>query len=436
MQVSQQMEKIVSLCKRRGFIFPSSEIYGGFAGFWDYGPLGTEMKNKIKSLWWKQMVQARDDIYGLDSSIILNPKVWEASGHTGSGFADPLRECKSCHHRFRGDDLKEDVCPDCGGSLTEERKFNILVKSFIGPVEDTSTRAYLRGETAQGIFINFQGIIDTFHPILPFGIAQIGKAFRNEITPGNFIFRSREFEQMEIEYFIRPGEDQKYYKYWIDITFDWFVGLGLKKNNLRLYEHPKEKLAHYSRGTTDVEYRFPFGWSELQGTANRGDYDLKQHATFSGYDLSYLDLITKERFTPWVIEPSWGVERLLLAILVDAYAEEPDKDETRTVLRLSPKVAPITVAVFPLVSNKEEIVNKAKEVYKSLRASFATAFDDLGNIGKRYRRQDEIGTPWCVTIDYDTLKDDTVTIRNRDSMKQERYKIEELIPYFGSELLH
>lgn len=427
------LEKVVSLTKRRGFIFPSSEIYGGFGGFWDFGPLGVAMKNNIKRIWWHNFVTTREDMYGLDSSIILNPKTWEASGHTGPGFADPLRECKKCHHRFRGDDLKEDKCPDCEGELTTERKFNILVKTFIGPVEDTSTQAYLRGETAQGIFINFKNIIDTFHPKIPFGIGQIGKAFRNEITPGNFLFRSREFEQMEIEYFVKPGDDVKYFDYWRDTVFEWFTNLGLKKENLRRYDHPKEKLSHYSRGTTDVEYKFPFGWSELQGTANRTDYDLKQHIKYSGVDLSYQEE-NGEKYIPYVIEPSFGVERLFMAILADSYAEEPDKEGIRVILRLKPQLAPVTVAVFPLLRNREELVKAAREVYDGLKDQFMVAWDDIGNIGKRYRRQDEIGTPWCVTIDYDTLKDDTVTVRDRDSMKQERIKVNELSIHFQEKL--
>ena len=427
------MEKVVSLSKRRGFIFPSSEIYGGFGGFWDFGPLGTAMKNNIKRIWWHDFVTAREDMYGLDSSIILNPKTWEASGHTGPGFADPLRECKACHHRFRADDLKEDKCPDCMGELTVERKFNILVKTFIGPVEDTSTQAYLRGETAQGIFINFKNILDTFHPKIPFGVGQIGKAFRNEITPGNFIFRVRELEQMEIEYFVKPGDDSKFFDVWRDTVLKWFINLGLNKDNLRRYDHPKEKLSHYSKGTTDVEYKFPFGWGELQGTANRTDYDLSQHMKYSGVDLTYQDE-KGGKYIPYVIEPSFGVERLLMAILVDSYAEEPDNEGVRTVLRLKPQIAPITIAVFPLLRNKEELIKAARDVYESLKDTFTVAWDDIGNIGKRYRRQDEIGTPWCVTIDFETLSDGTVTVRDRDSMKQERLKTDELSTFFREKL--
>lgn len=422
------MDKIGALCKRRGFIFPSSEIYGGFGGFWDYGPMGVELKNNIKKIWWHDFVDTRSDMYGLDSSIILNPKVWEASGHTGPGFCDPLRECKKCHHRFRGDDLKENKCSDCGGELTEEKKFNILVKTFIGPIEDKSTQSYLRGETAQGIFINFKNIIDTFHPKLPFGIAQIGKAFRNEITPGNYTFRSREFEQMEIEYFINPEEDKKHFDVWRDTVFNWFLSLGLNKEKLRRFDHPKEKLSHYSKGTTDVEYNFPFGWSELQGTANRTSYDLTQHSKYSGVDLSYEGLI------PYVIEPSWGVDRLMLALLIDAYREEEINGEIRTVLKLAPKLAPVKVAVFPLSANKEELVNIAKKIFDNLKYEFKAALDTNGNVGKRYRRQDEIGTPYCVTVDFQSLEDSTVTIRDRDTMEQERIKIENINEYLEEKL--
>jgi len=427
------LEKIVSLCKRKGFVFPSSDIYGGFGGFWDFGPLGVSLKNNLKKLWWQEFVEKRSDMYGLDSAIILNPKTWEASGHTGPGFADPLKECKTCHHRFRADDLKEEKCPDCSGELTKEKNFNILVKTFIGPVEDTSTQAYLRGETAQGIFINFKNILDVFHPKIPFGIAQIGKAFRNEITPGNYIFRSREFEQMEIEYFTRPDENDRYFNEWREIVFNWFLKIGLKKENIRRYDHPKEKLSHYSKGTTDVEYQFPFGWSELQGTANRTDFDLNTHMKYSGVDLSYKDE-SEKKFIPYVIEPSFGVERLILAILCDAYNEEEVKGEKRIVLKLRPDLAPYKVAVFPLVSNKPEIVDKAKSIYNSIKSDFMAVWDDIGNIGKRYRRQDEIGTPWCITVDYQTLEDGTVTVRDRDSMEQVRIKIEELKNYFNSKI--
>jgi len=424
------MEKIFSLCKRRGFVFPSSEIYGGFGGFWDFGSLGVEVKNNIKSLWWKEVVHERKDVLGLDSAIILNPQVWRASGHTGPGFADPLVECRKCHHRFRKDDLKEEKCPDCDGGVTKEKKFNILVKTYIGPVEDTSTLSYLRGETCQGIFLNFKNVLNCFSPKVPFGIAQIGKAFRNEITPGNFIFRSREFDQMELEYFVKPGTDEKWHEYWIEKRLAWLIKLGLKRENLRLYEHPKEKLAHYSKRTVDIEYNFPFGWSELEGIANRTDFDLKNHSKSTGKDLSYYDAENKEKYYPYVIEPSVGVERIFLALLVDSYFEEPDKEGVRVILKLHPQIAPFKIAVFPLLANKPELVKKAREIYETLRSTFLTAWDDIGNIGKRYRRQDEIGTPWCVTVDYNTLEDETVTVRNRDSMTQIRVKKEELREYF------
>ena len=423
------MKKIVSLCKRRGFVFPSSEIYGGIGGFWDFGPLGVALKNNIKAYWWRSIVEENDNIYGLDSSIILNPKVWHASGHTGPGFADPLRECKVCHHRFRADNLKEDRCPDCGGELTEKRQFNILVKTFIGPVEDTSTLCYLRGETCQGIFVNFLNVVNVVRPKIPFGIAQIGKAFRNEITPGNFIFRSREFEQMELEFFVRPGEDEKWFETWLENRMDWHLSLGIKKSRLRFYEHPKDKLAHYSKRTVDIEYHFPFGWGEIEGIANRTDFDLKNHSQHSGQDLRFTDE-NGEKFFPYVVEPSVGADRLLLVLLVDAYREEKD----RVVLSLHPRLAPYKVAVFPLLANKPQLVKTARKVYQSLKSHLTTAWDDHGNIGKRYYRQDEIGTPWCVTIDFQTLEDQTVTVRDRETTKQERVKIEKLKAYFEEKL--
>ena len=432
------MEKIVSLSKRRGFVFPSSEIYGGFGGFWDFGPLGVEMKNNIKNLWWKYFVTDRTDTYGLDSAIIMNPKVWEASGHTGSGFADPLRECKNCHHRFRGDDLKSAACPDCGGDLTEEKKFNILVKTFIGPVEDTSSMAYLRGETCQAIFVNFDNILNTFHPRLPFGIAQSGKAFRNEITPGNFIFRSREFEQMEYEFFTAKENEPEQFNYWREYCMNFLLSLGLNKDNLHFYDHPKEKLSHYSKGTTDIEYQFPFGWAELWGIARRTDFDLSQHSKFSGKELIYQDPQTNEKITPFVIEPSVGVDRLFLALMADAYCEEDlpaGRQEKRVVLKLHPKIAPYKVAVFPLLANKPELIEKAKSVFGDLKQKFRTAWDERGNIGKRYFSQDEIGTPWCVTVDFQSLTDNTVTVRDRDTMKQDRIEIEKLSDFIAQKLV-
>ncbi|MCJ7740348.1 glycine--tRNA ligase [Candidatus Microgenomates bacterium] len=424
------MEKVTSLCKRRGFVFQGSEIYGGFGGFWDFGPLGVAVKNNIKNLWWRYFVTVREDVFGLDSAIIMNPKVWEASGHTGSGFADPLRECRKCHHRHRQDDLVEDKCPDCGGELTEEKKFNILVKTYIGPVEDQSCLTYLRGETAQAIFVNLQNILDTFHPRLPFGIAQIGKAFRNEITPGKFLFRSREFEQMELEYFVKPADDQRQFNQWKDYCLKFLQVVGYKKGNLRYFDHPKEKLSHYSKGTTDIEYNFPFGWAELWGIARRADFDLTQHAKFSGKKLLYQDLVTNEMISPYVIEPSVGVDRLFMSLLLDAYTEEGK----RTFLKLSPLISPYNVAVFPLVANKEELVKTAREIYLNLKKHFSASWDERGNIGKRYCAQDEIGTPWCVTIDYATLEDGTVTVRDRDTTKQERVKADNLEKYFKDKL--
>ncbi len=431
MVASNAMEKIVSLCKRRGFIFPGSEIYGGLGGFWDFGPLGVELKSNIKRLWWKELVQGRDDIIGLDSSIIHAPRVLEASGHATS-FTDPLRECKSCHQRFRADKISGEKCPDCGGELTEVKQFNLMFSTSVGPVENGGLKTYLRPETCQGIFINFDNVLQTMHPKIPFGIAQIGKGFRNEITTGDFIFRDREFEMMELEYFVKPGEDEKWFDYWTEERMKWHLSLGLKKENLHFFEHPRESLAHYSKRTVDIEYNYPFGWSELEGIANRTDFDLKNHSKFSGRDLSFFDEKNKEKYVPYVIESSVGVERAALALLADAYREEPDKDGTRVVLGLSPKIAPIKAAVFPLVANKPPLVKKAKSIYDELKGQIdgLVAWDDIGNIGKRYRRQDEIGTPYCITIDYQTLEDETVTVRDRDTMKQERVEVSKLQDIF------
>ncbi|MFC1987126.1 glycine--tRNA ligase [Chloroflexota bacterium] len=415
------MEKIVSLCQRRGFIFPSSEIYGGLSSCWDYGPLGVELKRNIKEAWWRAMVQEREDMVGLDASILMHPQTWVASGHIES-FTDPLVECKNCHLRWRSDDLDGDICPACGGEITEPRLFNLMFKTFMGPVEEDASIAYLRPETAQGIFVNFQNVLNTTRKRLPFGIAQIGKSFRNEITTGNFIFRSREFEQMEIEFFVKPGTDEKWFKYWLEERLNWYVKLGIKKDNLRLREHGKEELSHYSRRTVDINYLFPMGWSEMEGIANRGNFDLTQHAKFSGKDLSYFDEETKEHIVPYVIEPSAGVDRPLLAFLCDAYAEEPDKDEIRVVLHLHPSLAPIKVAVLPL-SRREPLVAMTKEIYADLRQCWMISYDDAQSIGRRYRRQDEIGTPLCVTIDFQSLEDKQVTVRERDSMNQIRIPI-------------
>ncbi len=418
---SPDMEKIVSLARRRGFIFPSSEIYGGLSSCWDYGPLGVEIKRNVKEAWWREMIHARDDMVGLDTSIIMHPKVWEASGHV-AGFSDPMVDCIQCKMRWRSDRLETDVCPSCGGNLTEPRQFNLMFKTFIGPVEDEASIAYLRPETAQGIFVNFNNVLNTTRKKLPFGIGQIGKSFRNEITTGNFIFRSREFEQMEIEYFVKPGEDDEWFKYWLDRRFEWFVDLGIDKNNLRLRMHCENELAHYARGCYDIEYLFPMGWSELEGIANRGDYDLKQHSLFSGTDLSYFDEDTRQHIVPFVIEPSAGVDRTVLALLCDAYHEEDTGKEIRTVLKFNPKVAPYKVAVLP-ISRKDEVVGPARAVYSSLRKYFASSYDDAQSIGRRYRRQDEIGTPYCVTVDFDTSADQSVTIRDRDSMRQIRVPV-------------
>jgi glycyl-tRNA synthetase len=418
------MEKIVSLCRRRGFIFPSSDIYGGLSSCWDYGPLGVEMKRNVKETWWRTNVQQRDDVVGIDASILMHPQVWVASGHV-AGFADPLVDCKVCRMRWRADDLKSPVCPSCGGELTEPRMFNLMFKTFMGPVEEEASVVYLRPETAQGIFVNFQNVLGTTRKRLPFGIAQVGKSFRNEITTGNFIFRSREFEQMEIEFFVKPGTDEAWFKSWVDSRLNWYLKLGMKKDNLKLRQHDRKELAHYARDCYDVQYHFPMGWAELEGIANRGDYDLTQHAKSSGKSLNYLDEETNEHIVPYVIEPSAGVDRSFLAFLCDAYAEEPDKDEIRVVLHLHPALAPIKVAVLPL-SKKENLAVLARNIYADLRPCWMVQYDDTQSIGRRYRRQDEIGTPLCVTVDFQSLEDGQVTIRERDTMSQVRVPIKEL----------
>ncbi len=419
------MEKIVSLCKRRGFIFPSSEIYGGLESCWDYGPIGVELKRNVKEAWWKSIVHRRDDVVGLDSSIMMHPKAWVASGHV-AGFSDPLVDCKNCRMRWRATDLSGDKCPSCGGELTEQRMFNLMFKTFMGPVEDEASVIYLRPETAQGIFVNFDNVISTTRKKLPLGIAQAGKSFRNEITTGNFIFRTREFEQMELEFFVKPGTDDTWFNYWVEERFNWFVKLGIKKENLRIREHRKDELAHYAKCCSDIEYLFPMGWSEIEGIANRGDFDLLQHAKHSGKSLVYFDEETNERYTPYVIEPSSGVDRTVLTILVDGYEEEIVRGETRTVLHINPEIAPIKVALLPL-SRNEKLLPLAREVFAELQQSFITQFDDSQSIGRRYRRQDEIGTPYCVTVDFDSLEDHQVTIRDRDSMTQVRLPIKELV---------
>ncbi len=423
-QMKVDMEKIVSLCRRRGFIFPSSEIYGGLSSCWDYGPLGVELKRNVKQAWWRAVVQERGDMVGLDTSILMHPQTWAASGHLEE-FSDPLAECKSCHMRWRSDDLKDDSCPSCGGELTEPQQFNLMFKTFMGPVEDKASTVYLRPETAQGIFVNFENVLNTTRKRLPFGIAQIGKAFRNEITTGNFIFRSREFEQMEIEFFVKPGTDEEWFDYWTEERLNWYAKLGIKRENLKLRQHTQDELAHYARKCSDIDYLFPMGWAELEGIANRGDFDLVQHASSSGKSLNYYEEETKQHIVPYIIEPSAGVDRSVLAFLCDAYDEEPDKDEIRVLLHLHPALAPFKVAILPL-SKREKPAGLAKQIYADLRQCWMVTYDDAQSIGRRYRRQDEIGTPFCVTIDFQSLEDEQVTIRERDTMNQIRVPLGEL----------
>ena len=428
------MEKIASLCKRRGFIFQGSEIYGGLANTWDYGPFGVELKNNLKRAWWKACVYERNDIFGMDAAILMHPKVWEASGHV-ENFFDLKSDCKVCRKRFKTQDLKDKFkCPECAGELTESRPFNLMFKTHQGPIEDASNAIHLRPETAQGMFVNFQNILDSKHPKLPFGLAQIGKSFRNEITPGNFTFRTREFEQMEVEYFCRPEDAQRFYTEWVEERFNWYLNLGVKKENLRRRQHAQDELAHYALGCTDIEYNFPFGWSELEGIANRTDYDLKQHSKASGRELVYFDDQKKEKFFPYIIEPSGGVDRSVLALLVDAYHEEKVKEETRVVLKLSRELAPVKVAVLPLLRNRPEIVELAKNVSQDLKKSIVTVYDDTGAIGKLYRRQDEVGTLFCITVDVQTLEDKQVTVRSRDTMLQERVSLDQLKNYLINQL--
>ncbi|NLC52601.1 MAG: glycine--tRNA ligase, partial [Firmicutes bacterium] len=409
-----------------------SEIYGGLNSCWDYGPLGVELKNNVKRAWWRRIVQQRDDMVGQDASILMHPRVWEASGHL-EGFTDPLVDCKKCRQRFRADHLTTDACPECGGELTEPRNFNLMFKTFMGPVEDQAAVVYLRPETAQGIFVNFHNILTTTRKRLPFGVAQIGKSFRNEITPGNFTFRTREFEQMEIEYFVKPGTDEEHYNKWVEERFNWYKELGISPERLRLRPHDPEELAHYAKACIDIEYYFPMGWSELEGIANRTDYDLKRHAEYSGSKLEYFDHEINEHYVPYVVEPSAGADRATLAFLVDAYHEEPDKDETRVVLRFHPELAPVKVAVLPL-SRKEPLTALAKEISQELRRHWNTEYDDAKSIGRRYRRQDEIGTPFCVTVDFQSPEDQTVTVRERDSMAQTRLPVAELVPFLREKL--
>ncbi len=427
------MDKIVALCKRRGFIFPSSEIYGGLGSTYDFGHYGVLLKTNVKNEWWRSLLQQRDDVVALDSAILQHPRVWEASGHVG-GFSDPMVDCKSCGQRFRADDLDQLACPkkpskqpgegpDC--DLTEARAFNLMFETTVGPVKDSGSVAYLRPETAQGIFINFKNVLQFSRKKPPFGIAQVGKSFRNEITPGNFIFRTREFEQMEMEFFVPPAEAGKWFEYWVGERQSWYTKLGIRPDQLRLRAHEADELSHYSSNTSDIEYLFPIGWSELEGIADRGDFDLTQHAEFSGEKLEYFDQTSGERYVPHVIEPAAGADRATLAFLVDAYDEEELDGETRTVLRLHPRLAPVKVAILPLVK-KDGQPELAREAFEALRGLMTTEYDEGGSIGKRYRRQDEIGTPWCVTVDHRSIEDRTVTLRERDSLEQSRVSIDEL----------
>ena len=453
-----RVESVVNLSKRRGFVYPCSEIYGGTRSAWDYGPLGTELKENIRRQWWQTVVRGRDDVVGIDSSVILAPQVWVASGHIDA-FVDPLTECKHCHHRFRADQLLEEFeerkgrkpegglaevpCPDCGtrGQFTEPRDFNGLLRTHVGPVQDEGSVHYLRPETAQGIFINYANVQGTSRMKPPFGIGQTGKSFRNEITPGNFIFRTREFEQMEMEYFVRPGTDEEWHEYWLKERWDWYVDLGINPDNLRYYEHPKEALSHYSKRTVDIEYRFEFAgneWAELEGIANRTDFDLKTHAEHSGTDLSFFDQAAGERWVPYVIEPAAGLTRCVLAFLLDAYDEDEAPNtkggvDRRTVLRFDPRLSPVKAAVLPL-SRNADLTPMAKDVAAMLRKTWNIEFDDAGAIGRRYRRQDEIGTPFCITVDFDSLEDQAVTVRDRDTMSQERVGIDSLVGWLAARL--
>ena len=448
------MDKMMSLSKRRGFMFQSSEIYGGLGSTWDYGPLGVEIKRNVKEAWWRSVVTERDDMVGLDAAILMHPQVWVASGHV-ENFSDPLVECKECNSRFRQDHLLEEAgidpespkaktalkdlrCPNCGSELGPPRRFNLMFKTFMGPVEDTANEVFLRPETAQGIFVNFKNVLDSTRKKLPFGIGQIGKSFRNEITPGNFTFRTREFEQMEAEFFVKPGSDEEWLDSWVKSRYQWYVGLGIRTENLRMRKHGDDELAHYAKACYDVEYRFPWGWGELEGIANRGDFDLRQHQEVSGQDMTYFDESEEgddRRYLPYVIEPSGGVDRATLAFWLDAYDEEPDGDNVRVVSHIHRDLAPVTVAALPL-SRNDKLLPTARSVYDILRKHFKTQYDDSQAIGRRYRRQDEIGTPYCVTIDFDTIDDNQVTIRDRETMHQARVPVSELVDILKDKLEH
>lgn len=453
MKNNDSLEKIISLCKRRGFVYQNSEIYGGIQGFYDYGPLGVEMKNNIKKLWWEEMTKNHENVVGIDGAIITHPKVWEASGHIKS-FTDPLVDCKKCKKRFRADHLLEKIiieesgaadedviasltkalkgkkCPECGGELTKPRRFNLLVEVGLGVVEGEKNKTYLRGEACQNIYLNYENVLDSLHLKIPFGIIQIGKAFRNEITPKQFLFRQREFEQWDLQWFVNPKEMEKWYEYWRKERMKWYQELIEKKENIRFRKHEKDELAHYAKIAYDIEYKTPFGWKEWEGIHWRGDWDLSRHGQYAKKDFTYTDPETKEKFIPWIVETSGGVDRTFLFLLLDAYKEEKE----RVVLSLYPKIAPYTVAVFPLLANKPDLVKKAKAIYDDLKSCFNVAWDDRGNIGKRYYAQDEIGTPWCVTVDFQSLEDKTVTIRDRDTMKQERVAIDKLGDFLQTKL--
>ncbi len=453
MKNNDSLEKIISLCKRRGFVYQNSEIYGGIQGFYDYGPLGVEMKNNIKKLWWEEMTKNHENVVGIDGAIITHPKVWEASGHV-QNFTDPLVDCKKCKKRFRADHLLEKIiieesgaadedviasltkalkgkkCPECGGELTKPRRFNLLVEVGLGVVEGEKNKTYLRGEACQNIYLNYENVLDSLHLKIPFGIIQIGKAFRNEITPKQFLFRQREFEQWDLQWFVNPKEMEKWYEYWRKERMKWYQELIEKKENIRFRKHEKDELAHYAKIAYDIEYKTPFGWKEWEGIHWRGNWDLSRHGQYAKKDFTYTDPETKEKFIPWIVETSGGVDRTFLFLLLDAYKEEKE----RVVLSLHPKIAPYTVAVFPLLANKEKLTKQAKEIFNNLKEYFNVAWDDRGNIGKRYYAQDEIGTPWCVTVDFQSLEDKTVTIRDRDTMKQERVAIDKLGDFLQTKL--
>jgi len=437
--------KIISLCKRRGFVFPSSEIYGGFGSCYDFGPLGVEAKNNIKREWWQSMLGGDKEIVGLDAAILMSPKVWQASGHLTAGFADELVECKQCNKRFKKDEIKGDTCPECGGKLSKSRKFNLMMKTFVGSVEDEASETYLRAETCQGIYVNFENIWKSMRLKIPFGIAQIGKSFRNEITPKDFIYRTREFEQMEMQWFCRPENADKFFEYWRDRRIKWYLDLGLKKENLRTIEVPEKKRAHYARRQVDIEYHFPFGWHEIEGIHNRGDYDLSNHSKHSGRDLRYSETDSsgkEKKYFPHIIETSVGADRSFYAFLTDAYSEIKGArtkttkavKEVEILLKFHKKLTPIKAAVLPLVKNKPELIKKAREIHSLLNPHFSCQYDEAGSIGRRYRRQDEIGTMYCITCDFETLEDNTVTVRNRDTMKQERIEIKKLVNFLKEKL--